>query len=608
MCWLLLLAKAVHSQLHISYNGKEINYSNSGIQYTLTPENNFSKTILAGIKQNQWQNLTDNKLHTSNLPNCIWLKIPLNSLLQYGQFNFINVNNPHINYLQCWIMKGDSIVQSFERTGDNMPFATRPLNTTSFVYHINGTSYPGCDLVIAADKRYTKLDLPLEFSTETFFLQKILNKNLLTGLLLGIGIFLVIFNFYLYISVRQKLYFWYFLYAFIIIVYLGTDIGLLFKYLYPDAPVVNDVIRPAVFALSILPLLNFFNVLLDLKKELPGIYQFNRRLAIGFLILFFIAVATSATGNYQVQGMWVYTNRIISPLLLFTILAEAFYCFVKKIRYAIFPLLSFSGFTVFIVIYALQQGLVIAQNDFTSAAHYWGLFFEAMVMAFALAWRFKFYKEDSERLLKENQQQQENIFKEMAMYQEKEMLRMSSMLHDHLGADIGLLRLEADNMPLTEAARSKIANHITQIGNEVRTMSHSFSPALLKDKGLRAAIAENVKFINTNSQIDLQFEWMGESGSINFQNEVIVYRMVQEILQNLLKHAKATNAFLQIIAEKNLISIYAEDDGMGFTGDPNTAGLGFKSIKKLVSILKGSFNVDSDGRNGFSISIEFNLI
>ena len=608
MCLLLLMGQVVLSQLKITYNGKEIDYSNAAIQYTLTPQNNFSQNTLAGIQKSQWQNLSDDKIQTSNLSRSVWLKIPVNSLLRYGNFNFININNPHINYLQCWILRKDSIVQSFERTGDNMPFSTRPLTTASFVYRVNGSNYRDCDFIIATDKRYTKLDLPITFSTETYFLQQRLTLNLKTGLFLGIGIFLVVFNFYLFISIRQALYLWYFLYALTIIIYLGTDTGLLFKYLYPNTPVLNDVIRPGVFVLSILPLLNFFNALLNIKKELPWLYQFNKKLAIGFIILFVVAISTSATGNYKVQGMWVYVNRIISPLMLFALLSEAVYCFIKKIRYAIFTLVSFLGFTIFIVIYALQQGLVIVQNDFTSTAHYLGLFFEAMVMAFALAWRFKFYKEDSERLFKENQQQQENIFKEISIYQEREMLRMSSMLHDNLGANIGLLRLEADNMPLTEDARSRIANHITQIGNEVRTMSHSFSPALLKDKGLRYAIAENVKFITTNSRLDLQFEWIGESDCITFQNEVIIYRMVQEILQNLLKHAKASTAFLQIIAEKNLISIYAEDDGVGFAGEPGGIGLGFKSIKKLVSILKGNFNVESDGSNGFSISIEFNLI
>jgi signal transduction histidine kinase len=271
-------------------------------------------------------------------------------------------------------------------------------------------------------------------------------------------------------------------------------------------------------------------------------------------------------------------------------------------------MLSWLGFSILIIIYVLQQGMVIVHNNFTSNCNYWAMFFESMVMAFALAWRFKFYKEDSERLLKENQLQQENIFSEIALYQEKEMQRMSSMLHDSIGADLGLLRLEMDNLNLTEVGRQQIANHITRIANEVRTMSHSFSPTLLTEKGLHAAITENIQFISANSSIKLQFEWIGKIDKTSFQNEVIIYRIVQEILQNLLKHSKAKNAIIQILAQENQVSIYAEDDGIGISSLSQTKGIGLKSIEKLVSLLKGHFKIDSTENTGFSISVEFNLM
>ncbi len=606
LCCILLITKVLPAQLHITFNGKEIDYTTAAIEYAFTPESDLSQSPLTTI--DKWQNLTLSKIPISNISNSVWLKIPVNSLLQYGHFNYININNPHINYLQCWIIKKDIIVQNFGHSGDNMPYASRPMPTSTFVYKADGINFKDCYIIIAADKRYTKLDLPINFCTETFFIKQSFTHNLLSGLVLGAGIFIFLFNLLLFISIRQNLYLWYFLYALIIVFYLAIDMGLLFKYLYPNLPGLNDLIRPASFALCIVPMLNFFNSLLDIKKNLPWLYRFNKILAICFLVLLAIAIASSSSGNYKVQGLWVYVNRIISPLLLFTFLLEAFYCLTKRIRFALFSVISFTGFTILVTIFVLQQGLLIAHTDFTSTAHYWGLFFEAVVMAFAMAWRFKFYKEDSERLLIETQLQQGKIFKEIAHYHEKEMGRISSLLHDNLGANLGLLRLEADNMLLTEDARRKIATHITRIGNEVRNMSHSFSPVLLKDKGLQAAIADNVKFIVANSNIDLQFEWIGESYKISFQYEIIIYRIVQELMQNLLKHSKASTAFLQIITTKNLISIYAEDDGLGYNESAANNGVGLKSIHKLVSLLKGSFNIESQENNGFNISIEFNLV
>ena len=206
-------------------------------------------------------------------------------------------------------------------------------------------------------------------------------------------------------------------------------------------------------------------------------------------------------------------------------------------------------------------------------------------------------------LLKKKQQ---SIYKEIAIWQEKETIRFSSLLHDSVGANLAFLRLEADNMSLTEDSRVNLATNITTIANEVRNMSHTFSPILLNTKGLYESIEEKVKLINTNSTIHLLFEWFEETKKLNPQYEMMVYRIVQEILQNLLKHSKANHGLLQIILNQNFVSIYAEDDGIGFNQKENK-GLGLQSIENLVQLLDGTFRIESSINDGFGISIEFNL-
>ena len=600
------MCAGLQAQLHIKYNGKEINYKGDEIEYAFIQNNNFTDSALLNIKKSEWKDLVNNKIVVSNIPSCVWLKIPINNILKYGSFNFVDINNPHINNLRCWIVKNDTIIKSFSLTGDNQTFNTRPLTTSTFVFPVAGDIYKNCSFIIATDKRFTKLDLPIFFNSENYYIQQAETKKLVIGMFLGIGFFLLLFNFYLLISIKQKLYLWYSLYLLLVIGYVCTDMGLLFKYVYSNAPYINDIIRPSTFALSFVPLLLFFNQLLSIPILQPKLYTFNKRLLLFYFSLFVVAVATAAFGNYKIQQIWLYINRIITPLVLIIILAEAIYCFIKKIRFAFFAVLSFFSLVLFFSIYSFHQNGLIVQNNFTGFSQYFGLAFEAFIIAFSLAWRYKLYKEDSERLLKENLEQQENIFKETAAWQEKEMQRMSSLLHDTVGANLGFLRLETDNMNLSVGGRNKIAEHITRIGNEVRNMSHSFSPIVLHDKGLYAAINEMVNSIKNNSTINLQHEWLGEQQKLNLQYEIIIYRIVQEILQNLLKHSKAKNAFLQIIIQQKLISIYAEDDGVGISNNENNNGVGLKSIENLVHLLKGTYRVQSTEQDGFNISIEFN--
>ncbi|WP_316821888.1 7TM diverse intracellular signaling domain-containing protein [Pedobacter gandavensis] len=607
LCTLFIfLCLPVKGQLQIFANGRQIDYKNAKVQYLLTSSSDFSDTALLKLQAKQWKYLIKTKTPISYTPYSVWVKIPINSLLKYNNFDFIDLQNPHINFLKCWIVKDGKIIRQFNQTGDNLPFVTRPLPTASFVFPVEGAIYKDADFVMVTDKRYTRLDLPIHFYSEAVYLKESQSRNLLTGLSIGILLFALIFNFYLFLSMRQTLYLWYSIYLLMIVFYLGTNLGELFRYFYPEWPFLNDIIRPAAFALSFVPQVQFFNELMELKTKMPKIYLFNIRLLKVFVALFIIAVLTSASGDYRIQSYWVFANRILYPLSLLIILVEAIYCFRKGLKYSIFAVASFSGIVVFIVIYVLQQTELLVRNNFTVNAIYIGLFFEGMIMALGLAWRFKSYKEDSERMSAEYQLQQENIFKETATYQQKEMQRMSSLLHDTVGANLGFLRLETDNMPLTEQGRTKIATAITQLGHEVRAMSHGFSPLVLQNKGLYQSIEEMVQLIHRNNQIDLQFEWLGKKEGMPIQHEILIYRMVQEILQNMLKHSKASSGFLQIMIEQGLISIYAEDNGIGLKEDHVNDGLGLKSLENLVELLKGRFNIDSSENKGFSISIEFN--
>jgi signal transduction histidine kinase len=301
-------------------------------------------------------------------------------------------------------------------------------------------------------------------------------------------------------------------------------------------------------------------------------------------------------------------NRIVAPLLLITILAQAIYCYLKQIQFAIFAVTSFTVLVIFFSIYSFHQNGLIVSNSFTSHSHYWGLAIEASIIAFSLAWRYKTYKEEAERLLIENFRIQDNILKETAQWQEKELERISSLLHDTVGANVGLLRLHADAMPLTEDGRGVLANQITALGNEIRQMSHALSPLKLQHHGLQVALQDLVQQIKQSTSLNLQLEWLGNKKALDFQYEIIIYRTVQEALQNMLKHAHAKEAIVQVLLEDDLISIYIEDDGVGSHTNQPFDGIGLKSIEKLVQLLNGTFQIKTSPQAGFSLSVEFKTL
>ncbi|MFY7651183.1 MAG: sensor histidine kinase [Chitinophagaceae bacterium] len=607
---LLFLSITVVGQLKFNFNGKPLNVQTTNISYTILNKDSLNKENLFAIKASDWKKLTSTQLKISYTPFTFWLKLPLGELQQIEDFDYIHVNSPHLNRLKCWIITNDSIVHEFALTGDNLPFNTRVLNIPAFAFPVQGYLKKDYYFIVAADKRYTKLDLPIEILSTSTLITKQESNYIMAGIFLGLGIFLFIFNLYLFISTYQILYFWYSLYLFSILLYIAVNLGFLFQFVYPAYPQMNDIFRPAILAFSGFPLLFFFNGLLNLKENFPLLFSFNKKILYTWLILFILAIITSTKNQYQIQGFWVQVNRTVGPIMLMIVLIEAYYCLYKRAKYAGFAAISFTGLTVFLTIFSLQQGEIIASNRFTENANYLGLLFETLVITYLLAWRFKTYKDEAEKLLEDKLTIQENLFTETVKFQEQELNRLSSLLHDNIGANLGLLRLAIDNMDLTAASRQKIGEQIMHLGEEVRHLSHALSPLALQSKGLQKSIEDQVQKIRNFTNIQLKVEWLGEVKSLPEQYSVITYRIVQELLQNMVKHSKATNSILQILIADSTVSIYCEDDGVGLPNNPNTtsSGLGLKSIEKMIGILNGHFAIEAKENEGFSLSIEFKIL
>jgi len=523
-----------------------------------------------------------------------------------GDFDYFCINNPHINFLRCWIVVNGKMIKEFTITGDNLPFESRSIPETNFIFPIKGSNYVGAEILLLADKRYTTLSLPLFFHTKESYADSLQSQNLIWGIAIGVFLLICLLNLFLAALLRLKLFLWYALLQASMIIYLFADSGLSFKLFYPNFPNFNDLTRPFSLAFGIIPMVLFFNLLMDLKQKLPKLKDLNKLILLVYIPLYIIAIFTASSGDYAIQGLWLQINKILGPSLLLILLIESVYCFYKKIRYSIFVLLSYLGTSIFFITYSLHQNELIPDTYFYAKSNYWGLLWELIIMSIALTYRYKYFQTQTERLARKNSVQQEQLFSGTVAFQEKEMQRFSSLLHDSVGANLGLLRLEADHMPLTEKGREQLADHITQLGNQVRIMSHRLSPILLEEKGLYISLEETVNRIKLSGKIDLQFEWIGKKNDLNAQYSILIYRITQELLQNLIKHSQAKIAYLQIMIEDPLISIYLEDDGIGSNLNEPVSGVGLKSIEKLSELLDGRFQINSYKGEGFSISIEFN--
>jgi signal transduction histidine kinase len=141
---------------------------------------------------------------------------------------------------------------------------------------------------------------------------------------------------------------------------------------------------------------------------------------------------------------------------------------------------------------------------------------------------------------------------------------------------------------------------------EVRKIAHDLASDLLTNEGLIAALY-NLKDVLTNSrQLNMQVLSHGINERLNPVIEVTLYRIIQELTSNVIKHANAKNLTVQLARQDNSLNLVMEDDGIGFdsTKENYQTGLGLKNLTERINKLKGSFHIDSREGKGTTIIID----
>lgn len=193
--------------------------------------------------------------------------------------------------------------------------------------------------------------------------------------------------------------------------------------------------------------------------------------------------------------------------------------------------------------------------------------------------------------------------------QEIERERIAKELHDSLGGLLSTVKLQIDNARLVANGNNAIdydrAHQLLDTAvEEVRTISRNLQPVSLKKLGLVAAIKDLINRFDSENSPEIYFQYYNIPSQMDKMLSLTVYRIVQELLTNSLKHAKANEILIQINLEDDDLVLQYEDDGVGY--DPNLIvkkGMGLENIKSRVNYLHGSLSVDTEPGAGLSVLI-----
>ena len=204
----------------------------------------------------------------------------------------------------------------------------------------------------------------------------------------------------------------------------------------------------------------------------------------------------------------------------------------------------------------------------------------------------------------------------MLQGQEEERSRLAKDLHDGLGGLLSGVKfslsnmkdnliITPDNMTVFERSLDMLDTSI----KELRRVAHNMMPELLTKFGLDEALKEYCNSINATNLLSVKYQSIGMDTRIEKSSEIIIYRIIQELLNNIMKHAAAKEATVQLVKEEGRLSIIVEDDGKGFDTAliKNNKGAGLTSIQSRVYYLKGQLDIHSEAGKGTLVNIEFNI-
>ncbi|MBK6380203.1 MAG: sensor histidine kinase [Chitinophagaceae bacterium] len=196
--------------------------------------------------------------------------------------------------------------------------------------------------------------------------------------------------------------------------------------------------------------------------------------------------------------------------------------------------------------------------------------------------------------------------------QEQTFQNISREIHDNIGQKLTLAKLYLNTLDFTDTDKSRLQvnNSVTIIGeaiNDLSDLSHSMSSEIILTHGLINALQFEAAQLQKTGIYKISFSATGNPVFMDYNTELMLFRIVQESLNNIVKHAAASEIDINLHYMDALLIIEIKDNGKGFLSLQDWPGTGLKNIKKRTSILKGKLIINSTHDTGTQIKVEIPL-
>lgn len=446
------------------------------------------------------------------------------------------------------------------------------------------------------------LYLPAHLYSLNYFRESELYKHNFFGIFQGIFFFIILFNLLIYFATFESLYFFYMLYAFLIAIFALNDVGnapfrsLAFVNLFS-----GQTFLLAGFSAWLLLMQHFLKLTRENFSSLIVLHALAvLDLIYAFLPYFFKMVAAEKEVTIQTVYQTGF-NILLATNLLFIIITNLSRVAAKDKLAVFYVLANLPVMLGSAIYYTNYYGITDIPFGWVSPVAL-GLSLETFILSFGFAYRFNLTGKEKRQLLWQINKQQQEVTQQIILVQESERKRIAEDLHDELGSDLATIKINLERLPIAKEKISAVMRMLDKASDDVRNISHNLMPPEFLNTKLDELLSTYYRQLNTEGTIRFDFHYNGTNNKFSKEDELMIYRIIMELTNNIMKHAAANEATIQVINYDDYVEIMAEDNGKGISKN-NSDGIGLKNIRSRVDFLHGTLQIDSN-EHGTTIMIQ----
>lgn len=554
--------------------------------------------------------------------NPYWFKFQLKNATNINQTFVVDLPTPLYDEGRFYAVEDNKILNVQYLSWDT-PQLDRPVKHRNFIFPIALKANQEITCYLKLRKEVGSIWVPVTVWERNAFDYYYYSADYhIWGFVTGILLFVVFFSFLLLFAFKDMLYFYYSLYVLLALGFICTSQGYFIRF-YVDGSfgVAGNRMRYVCSLLFLISGLLFVRKYLQWDLLKISLFNYMTWGVIGVLtaMLLFLYIDHLIMKDSLFHSHSALVSNVLSVIFWFPtlyVIFGAIYCIMIQhfAKEAFYFLLANLPIATIVFHSSLSNYEILNGSRLVEIEYFAGAFIaEIVVLMVLLAYRLKSMQDTAERLFSEKTLAQQQRTEAILEAEDRERVRIARDLHDGIGQMLAAARMALGNFLAKKNVENEhIQNSLDLLEEsikEIREISHNMMPGALTKLGLSTALKQFVNKINALGVLQIDLQIIGVKERLSEKIETMMYRIVQEILSNIIRHAEATKVNIELVKHENELVLVVEDNGKGFdTLDAKNHGIGIKNVATRVEYLSGSVNFDSAIGRGTSVIVEIPLI